>query len=131
MQVEDIHNQIFEQFKKYQYPVLTTQLNMEGLQNWSIAVAGILCIDVNDFLSKTKELFWSASHVQLALGYGLIARQNCRYPRGIEGTAYNDDVPDMVGLPEIHFWYHMSCARECIYRCWERMTVIIRSACYP
>lgn len=131
MQVEDIHNQIAELFKKHRYPWLTAQVNMEGLQNWSIAVAKIMRINVDDFLSKTKELFWSLSHVQLALGYALIARQNCKFPRGVTGTAYDDDVPDMIGIPEMHFWYHISCARECIYRCWERMTVAVSSACYP
>ena len=79
-----------------------------------------------------SELFWSAAHIQLSLGYALIARQDCKFPKGTNGKAFKEeDIPDAAGLPEIHFWYHLYNCYECIYRCWERIASVLKSACYP
>ncbi len=131
MKIEDIHKEITDLFKKYKYPWLTLNLSMKNLHKWSIATSERLKLNEKDFQDAMSELFWSLSHVQLALGYMLIARNSCKFPKGINGTAYQEEDIPSIGLPEIHFCYHSSFSIECIYRCWERMALVLLKACYP
>ncbi len=132
MKIEDIHKEVADLFKKYKYPWLTLNLSMENLHQWSMITSRRLKLNEEDFQCAVTELFWSLSHVQLALGYMLIARESSQFPRGIKGTSYQvKDIPLMLEIPEIHFRYHSSCGIECIYRCWERMASILLKACYP
>ena len=132
MNINEIQTEIGSLFGKYKIPAITTNIPIENLHRWSSEVATHFSLDKDGFSKVMSELFWSAAHIQLSLGYALIARQDCEFPKGTNGKAFKEeDMPDAIGLPEIHFWYHLYNSYECIYRCWERITTVIKSVCYP
>jgi hypothetical protein len=132
MEIEIIHTEITELFKKYKIPALTVQIPMGKLHNWAQNTATRLNLDENIFRESIAELFWTTSQVQLALGYALLSRQSSNSPKGIKGIAYHpNELPRMMGLPEIHTRHHLYCCIECIYRCWERLSIILIKVCYP
>ncbi len=132
MNINEIQQEIDRLFSKYSIPAITKNLPMENLHKWSAQVAAHFKLDGEDFGEVMTELFWSVAHIQLSLGYALIARQNCEFPKGTNGKAFQEeDIPIAIAIPEIHFWYHLYNSYECIYRCWERMTSVIKSVCYP
>ena len=132
MNINEIQQEINNLFGKYKIPVITKKLPMQNLQRWSAQVAAHFKLDAEEFRQNMAELFWSVAHIELSLGYAVIARQDCEFPKGTNGKAFDEeDVPDAIGIPEIHFWYHLYNSYECIYRCWERMTSVIKSVCYP
>ncbi len=132
MKIDEIQSEISNLFGKYKIPVITKNIPIENLHRWSSEVAAHFKLDEDEFSKVMTELFWSAAHIQLSLGYALIARQDCKFPKGISGKAFKEkDMPNAIGLPEIHFWYHLYNSYECIYRCWERMASILKFVCYP
>lgn len=132
MEIEKIQEEIAELFRKYKIPALTHNLPMENLNQWAFKVARYFILGEEGFRDSVTELFWSVSHVQLSLGYALIARQSCKFPKGTQGEAFREeDIPNMIGMPEMHFWLHIYSCYECIYRCWERITMILQGACFP
>ena len=132
MNICEIQKAISDLFSKYKIPVITHKMPMENLHRWSSEVAAHFKLDQDEFSKVMSELFWSAAHIQLSLGYALIARQDCKFPKGTRGKAFKEeDMPAAMGLPEIHFWYHIYNSYECIYRSWERMASVLKSVCYP
>ena len=132
MNINEIQSEIGSLFNKYKIPAITRNIPIENLHRWSEEVATHFNLNVNEFSQIMTELFWSAAHVQLSLGYALIARQDCKYPKGKKGKAFKEaDMPNAISIPEIHFWYHIYNSYECIYRCWERMASVLKSVCYP
>ena len=132
MNISEIHTEINNLFSKYKIPVITHNIPMQNLHRWSSEVATHFNLDKHDFRKVMSELFWSAAHIQLSLGYSLIAKQDCKFPKGTNGKAFKEeDMPDAIDLPEIHFWYHLYNCYECIYRCWERITSVLKNVCYP
>jgi hypothetical protein len=130
IQVEQIEGEIRRLLAQYNYPVLVS--DMQTLQQWAITNAMRLHLSWPDFVGKVTEVFWAAINVQLSLGYALFARQTCIFPRGIKGAVFDETkIPMMMKLPELHYWHHTHHAWECIYRCWERITNVLVSACYP
>ena len=85
IQIQGIQKEIARFFKKYKIPAVTHNLPMENLHQWSDKVADHFKLDREEFRQSVTELFWSISHVQLALGYALIAKESCAYPKGIQG----------------------------------------------
>lgn len=132
MDINEIHTKFGELFSKYNIPAITLNMPIENLHRWSSEVSAHFNLDKDDFSKVMSELFWSAAHIQLSLGYALIARQDCKFPKGTNGKAFKEeDMPDAIGLPEIYFWYHLYNSYECIYRCWERIASVLKSVCYP
>jgi len=132
MNINEIQNEISNLFRKYKIPVITHNIPIENLHRWSSEVAAHFNLDKDDFSKVMSELFWSAAHIQLSLGYALISRQDCKFPKGTNGKAFKEeDMPDAIDLPEIHFWYHLYNSYECIYRCWERIASVLKSVFYP
>jgi len=132
MNINEIQMEIGSLFSRYKIPAITKNIPMENLQRWSAEVADHFNLDVDDFSQVMTELFWSSAHIQLSLGYALIARQDCKFPKGKNGKAFKEeDMPNAISIPEIHFWYHIYNSYECIYRCWERITSVIKNVCYP
>lgn len=131
MQIEKIQKEIMRLFKKYEIPAITHNLPMENLNQWAYEVAVHFKLDQEEFRLSVTELFWSISHVQLAIGYALIAKESCMYHQGIRGEAFREeDIPNMIGMPEMHFWYHVYCCYECIYRVWERISIVLKGVCF-
>ena len=131
MNIDDIQAEISRLFGKYKIPVITKNIPIENLHRWSSEVSAHFNLNEDQFTKALSELFWSAAHVQLSLGYALIARQDCKFPKGTKGKAFKEEeMPDAIGMSEIHFWYHIYNAYECIYRCWERITSVLQSVCY-
>jgi hypothetical protein len=115
--IQHIEENIAELFKTYKIPALTLNLSIEDLQSWADVISKRLKLDQDYFYPKASEFFWALSHVQLAMGYALVARQACEYPRGKEGASYDENsVPELLDLCDMHFWHHAFCVRECIYR---------------
>ncbi len=132
MNIDEIQKEINRLFGKYSIPAITKNLPMENLHKWSDSVSKHFNLDADKFQKSVTELFWSIAHVQLSLGYSLIARQSCSFPKGTQGTSTSEEgVPNMIQMPEIHFWFHIYNCYECIYRCWERVTVVMKNVCYP
>lgn len=132
MNINEIHKEIDNLFIKYKIPALTKNIPMENLHEWALAVAKKFNLDHDDFRQSVAELFWSVAHVQLSLGYALISRQSSEYPKGVQGIALDEkDIPDAITMSEIHFWYHIYNCYECLYRFWERTSLIIKNVCYP
>ncbi len=132
MNINEIHMEIGSLFNKYKIPAITHKIPIENLHRWSDEVAAHFSLDDKDFNKVMTELFWSVAHVQLSLGYALIAKQDSNFPKGENGKAFKDeDIPSAISIPEIHFWYHIYNSYECIYRCWERISMVIKSVCYP
>ena len=132
MNINKIHTEIGNLFSKYKIPAITNKIPIENLHRWSDEVAAHFNLDAEDFSKVMTELFWSAAHVQLSLGYALIARQDSNFPKGEKGKAFKEkDIPNAIAIPEIHFWYHIYNSYECIYRCWERITAVLKGVCYP
>ena len=130
--ISKIHDHIKELYRKYQIKEVILDLPLNKMQKWSDFTARRLRIDRDDFYSKVSDLFWSVGYVQLAIGYALIAKESCKFPRGLKGTVYKEqDVPILLNIAEVHFWHHIYCTIECIYRSWERMALIIKAACFP
>lgn len=132
MEIQKIQEEIAKLFKKYRIPALTLNLPMENLHQWAYEVANHFHLDQDEFRESVTELFWSIAHIQISLGYALIARQSCEYPKGTQGIAFHEkDLPNVITMPEIHFWFHIYNSYECLYRCWERITSVIKNVCYP
>ena len=130
--IQQIQDKIAELYKTYKIPALTLNISMDNLQKWSGIISKRLRLDYDFIHPKASEFFWSLSHVQLAIGYALVARQSCEFPRGKSGISYNDNgIPNLLDLCDMHFWHHAFCVRECIYRCWERLTSLLSASCYP
>ncbi len=130
--IDSIQKEIDQLFGKYKIPAITKNLPPENLQEWSMKVATHFKLDEESFRQTVTELFWSIAHIQLSLGYALIARQDCEFPKGTKGKVLHEkDVPNVIAMPEIHFWYHIYNSYECIYRCWERIASVIGNVCYP
>jgi len=131
MNIHEIQKTISDLFSKYKIPVITHNIPIENLHRWSLEVAAHFKLDEDEFNKVMSELFWSAAHIQLSLGYALIARQDCKFPKGMSRKAFKEeDMPGDIGLPEIHFWYHIYNSYECIYRCWERIASVLKFVCY-
>jgi hypothetical protein len=132
IQINRIQKEISELFKKYKIPAVTHNLPMENLHQWAYRVADHFKLDREEIRQSVTELFWSISHVQLALGYALIAKESCAYPKGTCGEAFREeDIPNMIGMPEMHFWHHTYCCYECLYRVWERISIVLKGVCFP
>lgn len=132
IQINSIQEEIGRLFKKYKVPAITHNLPMDNLNQWAFKVAAHFTLNQEEFRDSVTELFWSVSHVQIALGYVLIARESCAYPKGIQGEAFREeDIPNMIGMPEMHFWHHMYCCYECLYRVWERVSIVLKEVCFP
>lgn len=132
IKIDEIQKEIDKLFTKYKIPALTHNLPMENLHTWADKVAYHFKLDNEKFRKIVTELFWSVSHIQLALGYSLIAKESCTYPLGIEGEAFcEDDIPTLMAMPEMHFWYHAYYCYECIYRTWERISSVLMGVCFP
>lgn len=132
MNISEIQSEISSLFVKYKIPAITGKIPIENLHRWAGEVATHFSLDIDEFSQIMTELFWSAAHVQLSLGYALIARQDCKYPMGKKGKALKkSDMPNAISMAEIHFWYHIYNSYECIYRCWERIASVIKAVCYP
>jgi len=132
IQIHIIQKEITDLYKKYKIPAVTHNLPMENLHQWAYKVADHFKLDREEFRQSVTELFWSISHIQLALGYALIAKESCAYPKGIHGEAFREeDIPMMTGMPEMHFWHHVYCCYECLYRAWERISIVLMSVCFP
>ena len=130
--IQQIQKNIAGLFETYKIPALTLNLPIENLQSWAEDISKRLELDPEYFYPKASEFFWALSHVQLAMGYALVARQSCEFPKGKNGTSYDDkSTPDLLDLCDMHFWHHAFYVRECIYRCWERLAAILSAACYP
>lgn len=129
--IYDTHNEIQRIYKKYKYPWLTLRLPVENLYSWGTKTAKRLKIDEDKFCQRVVGINWAVSHVQLSLGYVLIAKQEVRFPRGIKGVSKDiKTIPD-ENLAYLYFWFHSYMTIECLYRSWERITNLIRAACYP
>lgn len=132
MNINEIQTEIGRLFSKYKIPAITKNIPIENLHRWSSEVAAHFNLDEEEFTQVMSELFWSAAHIQLSLGYTLIAREDCQFPKGKKGKAFREEeIPNAIAIPEIHFWYHLYNCFESIYRCWERMASVIKSVCYP
>lgn len=132
MQIEKTQKEIDMLFRKYKIPALTHNLPMDNLNQWAFKVADHFSLDRDKFRESVTELFWNVSHVQLSLGYALIARQSCKFPKGIQGESFREeDIPNMIGMPEMHFWLHIYSCYECLYRCWERIAIVLQDVCFP
>ena len=132
MTINEIQKGIDYLFNQYKIPVITHNIPMENLHRWSSEVADHFKLNKEDFRKVVAEFFWSAAHIQLSLGYALIAKKECKFPMGINGKVHKEaDMPHAIGLPEIHFWYHLYHCYECIYRSWERMASVLKNVCYP
>ena len=130
--IQQIQKSIAELFNTYKIPALTQNLSMEDLGKWADIVSKKLRLDPDFFYPKAAEFFWALSHVQLAIGYALVARQSCEFPKGKSGISFDESgVPDLLDICDMHFWYHAFCVRECIYRCWERLASLLSAACCP
>ena len=130
--IDIIQKEIDQLFGKYKIRAISKNLPMPNLQIWATKVSQHFNLDTDGFRQVVTELFWSVAHVQLSLGYALIAREDCQFPKGTKGQALQEkDVPNAILMPEIHFWYHIYNSYECIYRCWERITSILKNVCYP
>ena len=55
---------------------------IENLHRWASEVAAHFSLDEDEFSKTMTELFWSTAHIQLSLGYALIVRQDCIFPKG-------------------------------------------------
>ncbi len=131
MKIKEIHKKIIDLFNQNKIPWLTCNLPMENLHSWAISTKKRLKLK-DTFESSVTELFWTMSQIQISLGNALIAKESCKYTKGTKGVAYTQNqVPNMIEIPEIHFWHHVYCCVECIYRCWERITIILKDSCYP
>jgi len=127
-----LHKEILELFTRYKYNWETSSLPMDVLHEWSESVSQLLLIDNKVFSSNMSELFWALSSVQLSIGYALISRQTCQYPKGIKGEAFSEkEVPNFLGISEIHLFYHLNNSWESIYRCWERLSSVLCVVLYP
>src|SRR3989338_7324511 len=125
IEIKKIHEVIGEFFKKYKIPAITLNLPIENLGQWAHKVAIHFNLDQDEVRQSVTELFWSVGYVQLSLGYVLIARQSCKFPKGICGEVFREeDIPLMMEIPEMHFWLHVYNCYECIYRCWERISTV-------
>lgn len=130
--ITEIHKDIIELFKSYKIDWETNRLPMDNLHDWSNGVAELLSIDRKVISSKMTEIFWCLAHVQLSIGYSLLSRQTCQYPKGIKGVAYEEkDVPILINISEIHLFYHLNNAWESLYRCWERLSAVICIVIFP
>ncbi len=130
--INNIQEEINRLFKKYKIPAITHNLPMGNLNQWALKVAAHFSLNQEEFRDSVTELFWSISHVQLALGYALIAKESCTYPKGIRGEVFREeDIPNMIGMSEMHFWHHVYCCYECLYRVWERISIVLKSVCFP
>ena len=95
MDINEIQTRIGELFSKYNIPAITLNMPTENLHRWSSQVAAHFKLNVENFSQVMSELFWSAAHIQLSLGYALIARQDCKFPKGIKGKAFKEeDMPN-------------------------------------
>ena len=129
--IYEIQKEISNLFDKYKIPVITKNIKIEDLHRWSFKVSTRFNLDVDEFPIVVTELSWSIAHVQLSLGYSLIARQDCKFSKEINTKIFREEnMPNAIGIPEIHFWYHIYNSYECIYRCWERIAAVIKSVCY-
>lgn len=106
-------------------------LNMKEMVNWAINTEIRLKLNQFQLVPKVTELFWAVGNVRISVGYILLAYETCLYPKGTKGKAHQKHkIPTLTSISEIHYWYHTHNARECIYRCWERITNIIVEVCY-
>lgn len=130
--IDKLQSNINRLFAEYKIPQITRNLPIENLQSWSQKVAKHFELEPDKFTQTVSELFWTTSHVQFSIGYALLAKKDCKSPYGAKGTFMNEkDIPDDFGIAELHFWYHLYNSYECIYRCWERITTVIKYVCYP
>ena len=104
MNINDIQVEIDRLFGEHEIPAITKNLPMENMQKWSHEVANHFNLDAEEFRQAVCELFWSAAHVQLSLGYALIAKRDCAFPSGTQGAALHEkDIPNVTNMPEILF----------------------------
>jgi hypothetical protein len=129
--IDKIHGKIADYFNKYDFPALTLAIPIDKLHNWCDINSSKNRISKELFYSHCSDFYWAIANVQIALGYTLVSRESSINPKGHSvKTSDENKIPD-IGLAEIHFWHHSYCAWECIYRCWERIALIIQSVCYP
>lgn len=132
VEIKKIHYNIGKLFEKYKIPAITLNLPIEELGQWACRIAEHFKLDQDNFRQSVTELFWSVGYVQLSLGYILIARQSCNFPKGIHGEAFREeDIPLLMEIPEMHFWLHIYSCYEGIYRCWERIATVLQNVCFP
>ncbi len=137
MEISDLHKEILELFKKYKFRWETDKISAQNdsfhkFTEWSDGVAKLLDLDKNKIYSCLSELYWSISSVQLSIGYSLISRETCQFPKGVKGEAFEESsVPNIIGISEIHLFYHLNNGWESLYRFWERLTTLIQFTIYP
>ena len=130
MKAEDIQDEIVRLFKDYDYPWITSRIKIEDLRDWTEAQSNRLGLERQTFRDRTSALYWAIAHVQLSLGHALIARQSIKDSQGVAGTLYeSENMPNVMGIPGLHFWYHSSQTVECLYRCWERLAGVLVTSC--
>ncbi len=127
---EKIHSYSKELFAKYKYGTLVPKV--EDKNKWGDYIADKLKLDKIILWELNSEFFWALANTEISLGYTLIARETCEFPRGKKTIGYDpDDIPTNFTVQEMHFWYHVNNTRECIYRCWERISNVLTYVCYP
>jgi hypothetical protein len=122
-----IHDLSKKLMVKYKIPVMVN--NTEEKNRWCDYISEKLKLDDDRFWVLNREFYWSLMNIEMSLGYILIAREACSDPFGVEKIGYKilDTMPNSF-IPEAHFWYHINNAKECIYRCWERISAILQYA---
>lgn len=129
--IKIIHDEIVELFKKYQINWEINKLPIEKLHEWSYGIVELLNLDGEYIRKRFSEIYWTLFNAQLSLGYMLIARQTCKYPKGLKGEVFSpNDIP-IITVPEFHLFYHLSNAWEAVYRCWERLSSLLCSIIFP
>ncbi|MFA4967125.1 MAG: hypothetical protein WC624_02790 [Candidatus Margulisiibacteriota bacterium] len=124
--INDIHQEIANLFKRYNYPFLTLEFEMAHLKAWARTQAIRLDININHFVDTISNLFWAIAHAQSELGYSLIARQAVTNPKGETLTTYDINTSLDFKIPDLYFWHHNYLLTECLYRCWERLTYLLQ-----
>ncbi|KAF0140382.1 MAG: hypothetical protein FD122_2496 [Stygiobacter sp.] len=129
--IQIIHSEIIELFKKYKISWETNKLPIELLQEWSYGAAELLDLDREHIRKRFSEIYWALFSVQLSLGYALISRQTCKYLRGLKGEAFSPNNIPLISVSEFHLFYHLNNSWESIYRCWERLSSLLCSIIFP
>lgn len=129
-----MHDEIHSLFSKYGYPWLTRKIVLPELHRWGEGLSNHLGINDKIIRERISSLYWAISHTQISLGLMLFARQLIPNPKGGIGSLYKpDEIKEILGnpLPAMYFMYFDYSMVECIYRCWERITKLIQSCCFP
>lgn len=134
---KDIHQEIVSLYKKNKYRWITSEFKINDLKRWAREQGIRLKINKDLFSERVSSLFWAISHVQLELGHMLIARQSITDLKEKNTLAYDEiDIlqktnPPRTNVPDLYFRHYKYLTTECLYRCWERMSLILSTVCFP